>query len=257
MTGATDWFVPMAGDSDIRGTRVFAFPHAGGGCAQLAPFARSAASRGVSVWSANLPGRQARLAEPPRTAYGPLVDELTEALVELIDDRPYGVFGYCGGALLAFGVLRRLAAEGVGPLPGRFVVASYEAPDIGRRPYSLARLRSDDLWDYLRESGGIPPAIDADARLQGMAEAAIRADFTVLGEYRHEVGPPLPVPITVCFGDEDDDMPRGALLGWRRQTTRPLELRSTPGGHWVLDDACDQVAELVAEAMAPTRKGAA
>jgi surfactin synthase thioesterase subunit len=254
MTGATDWFVPMAADG---GTRIFAFPHAGGGCAQLAPFARSAASRGLSVWSANLPGRQARLAESPRTAYGPLVDELTEALVELVDDRPYGVFGYCGGALLAFGVLRRLAAVGVVPLPRRFVVASYEAPDIGRRPYSLARLRSDELWDYLRESGGIPPAIDADERLQGMAEAALRADFTVLGEYRHEPGPPLPVPITVCFGGEDAELQRGALLGWRRQTTQPLELRSTTGGHWLLDDACDEVAELVAAAVSTTGQGAA
>lgn len=251
MTEATDWFVPMAA---AGGTRVFSFPHAGGGCAQLAPFARAAARHGLSVWAANLPGRQARLAEPPRSAYQPLVEELADALVELVDDRPYGVFGYCGGALLAFGVLRRLAVQGV-PLPARFVVSSYEAPDIGRRPYSLARLRSDELWDYLRESGGIPPGVDADARLQDMAEGAIRADFAVLGNYRHEPGPPLPVPITVCHGEEDE-LPRGAFLGWRRQSTHRLRLRSTPGGHWVLDDACDEVAALVAEAVTGAGTGA-
>jgi surfactin synthase thioesterase subunit len=246
MTRPTDWFVPMAADGGIR---LFSFPHAGGGCAQLGPFARAAAHHGLSVWSANLPGRQARLAETPRSAYTPLVEELTDALTELVEDRPYAVFGYCGGALLAFGVLRRLAARGTVPLPRHFVVASYEAPDIARLPHSVARLPSDALWDYLRESGGVPESLDADERLRAMAETAIRADFAVLGGYRHETAPPLPVPITVCFGKADEDMPRGALLGWRRHTAGPLALCATDGGHWVLDDACDQVAELVAAAV--------
>jgi medium-chain acyl-[acyl-carrier-protein] hydrolase len=247
MTSARDWFVPLA----AGGTRVFAFPHAGAGVGQLAGFAKAAAPLGLAVWSANLPGRQARLDESPRTEFGVLVGELTDALCDIvIDDQPYLLWGYCGGALLAFGVLRELMMRPV-RTPQRLVVASYDAPDIALRPRGLSALPADRLWDYLLRTGGVPESLAADVRLRAVAEEAVRADLTLLGEYRHEPGPPVPVPITVCFGERDEQASRGALLGWRRHTTHPLDLRTLPGGHWLLDDACDELAAVTAAAASP------
>lgn len=236
MTSARDWFVPLAGGE----TRVFAFPHAGAGVGQLAGFAKAAARNGMSVWSANLPGRQARLDEPARTEFGPLVAELTDALTELLDDRPYLLWGYCGGALLAYGVLRELVMRPV-PQPQRLVAVSYDAPDIALRPRGMSGLPADRLWAYLLESGGVPESLAADARLRAVAEDAVRADLAVLGEYRHEHGPPVPVPITVCYGDKDKQTSRGAQLGWRRHTSHSIDLRVLSGGHWLLDDACEEL----------------
>jgi medium-chain acyl-[acyl-carrier-protein] hydrolase len=243
-----DWFVPLAGCADPP---LYCFPHAGAGCAQLAGFAKSAARAGLSVWAANLPGRQARLSEPPVTDFDQLVDLLTDALVRRIDRQPYGVFGYCGGALVGYAVLRNVIARG-GPAPQRFVVASYEAPDIARRPRRVARLAGDALWSYLLESGGVPATLAGDERLRQVAEPAIRADFAVLGGYEHRPGPALPLPITVCYGLQDTGTPRGALLGWRRHSTQPIDLRGVPGGHWLVDDAGDELARLTAAAMPDT-----
>jgi surfactin synthase thioesterase subunit len=236
-----DWFVPLAADG---GMRLYSFPHAGAGCAQLAGFARAVSHVGLSVWSANLPGRQSRLAEPPIVEFQPLVDALTEALLARTDSRPYAMFGYCSGALLAYGVLRGLVARG-GPLPHRLVVASYEAPDIAQRPRRLHHLPSEALWRYLVETGGVPASLAVDPRMRRVAEPSIRADFAVLGGYRHEPGPALSVPITVCYG-EQDVAERGALVGWRRHSSYPIDLRGLPGGHWLVDEACDELAEVVA-----------
>ncbi|MFL6123336.1 thioesterase II family protein [Actinophytocola sp.] len=240
MSCARDWFVRLG---DPGGEPVFAFPHAGGGCAQLAELARTAE---VELWAANLPGRQARLSEPAWTDYPSLATTLATELADRLDGEPYSVLGYCGGALLAYGVLRRLHA-GTVPLPRRFVVVSYEAPDIAPRPRRVADLPSDSLWDYLTDIGGVPAGLAADPRLRKVAEPAVRADFTVLAGYRHEVAPPLPLPITVCYGERDGETRRGALLGWRRHTSCPLELHGVPVGHWLLDEACGELAAILGD----------
>lgn len=235
-----DWFVPL---SEADGRMLLGFPHAGAGCAQLAPLARLVASRDVQVWSANLPGRQARFDEPPRTDLDALAAELADAAAALLPDRPYDVFGYCAGALTALLVARALRNRGVPP-PGRLIVVSAEAPDIAWRPPRLAGLPSDRLWEQLAELGGVPPGVVADERVRSIAEPAVRADFAMIAHYRLRPDLPLASRITVCHGQRDQTR-RGALLGWRRQSTAPLDLCDLPGGHWLLDDACTMLAEII------------
>ncbi|HJD81128.1 thioesterase domain-containing protein [Kitasatospora aureofaciens] len=240
------WYVPLAADGDRR---VFGFPHAGAGCAQLSSLADLLAGHSIALWSANLPGRQARLAEPPRTELAGLVDELTDALVERIDDRPYDLFGYCGGAVLAFEVARRLRARSV-RLPERMFVVSFEAPDIAWRPRRLPYLPSDVLWEYLTERGGVSGDLAVDPTVRRLVEPAVRADFSWLGEYHCEPDAPLPVRAVVFHGLQDEDTLYGALLGWRRHSTEPVRLVPLDGGHWLLDDACAELADLMAREIA-------
>ncbi|GAA1369368.1 thioesterase II family protein [Catellatospora chokoriensis] len=244
-----DWYVPLAADG---GRRIFGFPHAGAGCAQLSPLADLLAGRGITLWSANLPGRQARLAEPPRAELDALVEELTDALVERIADQPYDLFGYCGGAVLAFEVARRLRTQSV-RLPDRMFVVSFEAPDIAWRPRRLPYLPSDVLWEYLSERGGVSGELAADRTVRQLVEPAVRADFTWLGEYRCEPGTPLPVRIVVFHGLRDEDTLHGALLGWRRHSTERVLLFGIDGGHWLLEDSLAELADLTArEISGPT-----
>jgi surfactin synthase thioesterase subunit len=239
MTGReSDWYVAMAGDAPVR---LFAFPHAGAGCAQFAELAKSLGPE-VALWAANLPGRQARLAEPPVEDLDVLVDRLAAELAAL-DRRPYALFGYCGGALLALLVGRALRDYGV-PAPRGLVVASAEAPDVARRPRGLSRLPAHRLWDRLIADGGVVAELAGDERMRRVAERAVRADFALLGAYRHRDAPALGYPITVCFGTEDP-VRRGALLGWRRQTTAAVTLAGLPGGHWLLDHAVEELAAVL------------
>jgi surfactin synthase thioesterase subunit len=233
-----DWFVPL---SEAAGEVLLAFPHAGAGCAQLAELARLVTPE-IQVWSANLPGRQARLAEPPRTGLDALVTELAAAAVTVLADRPYQMFGYCAGTLTALLVARALRDHGVPPR--RLIVASAEAPDIAWRPRRLANHPSDRLWELLAEQGGVPPAMAADERMRSVAEPAVRADFAMIARYRLRPDLPLASPIIVCHG-RDDGIRRGALLGWRRQSTAPAQLRELPGGHWLLDESCAELAKVI------------
>lgn len=233
-----DWYLCLADDTPAR---LFAFPQAGAGSARMVRLARTLSPH-VSLWSANLPGRQARLAEPPVTQLPTLVQALADHLVPLARP-PYALFGYCGGALTAFLVARALRDRGA-PAPQALVVVSLEAPDIARMPRRLGRLPGDALWAQLVAQGTIAEDTIRDERLRAVAEPAIRADFDMLGEYRHTAAAPLDHPVVVCFGTQDPT-PRGAYLGWRRQSTRPPRLHPLPGDHNLLDTALGELAEVI------------
>ena len=230
----TDWYVPLRAGGE---TRVVTFPHAGGGPASLATIA-SLFPPQVEPWSVNLPGRQARLAEDPRTDLDGLVDDLVAALETV--PRPYTLFGYCSGALLAYLVARRVA-------PTRLIVGSFAAPDVAVVPRRLHALPSHLFWDRLVAAGGIPAELAQHTDLYPVLEPALRADFAMLAGYRHVPHPPVDTPVTVLHGRHDRSLTRGALLGWRRHTTRRPTLREVNASHWLVDDAPAEVAHVITE----------
>ncbi|WP_433330218.1 thioesterase II family protein [Spirillospora sp. CA-294931] len=222
------------------------FPHAGGGPASPAPLA-PLLPPGVEPWAVNLPGRQARLAEPPRTDLAALVEELADELAGH-GPRPRALFGYCSGAMLAYLVCRRLDA--LGRPPARLIVGSFAAPDVAVFLRRLHTLPSALFWERLIDYGGVPAELAERHELRPILEPALRADFGLLAGYRHDPGPPMSVPITVLYGRHDTSLDRGGLLGWRRQSVRRPVLRELDASHWLMEDAPAELAAALAEDLA-------
>jgi medium-chain acyl-[acyl-carrier-protein] hydrolase len=239
VTGA-EWFVPLA-DGTTGDTHVAAIPQAGGGCATFAPIADLLAPQ-VTVWGANLPGRQARFLEPPCTDLDVLLDRLAADY-----PAPRGrtvLFGYCSGALLAFLLARRLRARG-GPHPAALVVASYPAPDVAQPPRTLHEAESDRFWPEILALGGVPAPVAGQPDFREIFEVGLRADYALLADYVFVEEPPLPIPVIAVHGT-DDPMLRGERVdGWSRHTAGPFRSVATPGDHWILDNALDGVAEVL------------
>ncbi|GAA3438035.1 thioesterase II family protein [Kutzneria kofuensis] len=231
-----DWFVPVERRPGAA-ARLFVLPHAGAGPAAVAAFG-AAVRPDIEVWALNLPGRQARQAEPPRTDLAGLTADLA-AWLRRRDPRPYALFGYCGGALLAYLVAEQCA-------PTHLFVGSQAAPDVALIPRRLHALPGERFWEVVLDQGGVAPELAELVELRPVFEPAIRADFELYAGYRRHGGR-LDVPVTVLFGREDRALGRGALLGWRRRTTGRLRLADLPGGHWLLDDATAETAALVGD----------
>jgi medium-chain acyl-[acyl-carrier-protein] hydrolase len=239
MTGDKQgWFVPVDHHPDAR-TRLYVFPHAGAGPAAAAPLAERLPPD-IDVWALNLPGRQVRPGEPARTDLTGLTRDLARWLVDN-DVKPYALFGYCGGALLAYLAAARCA-------PTRLFVGSFAAPDIALIARRLHLLPRDRFWEIILDQGGIGPELAGQLELRGVFEPALRADFGLYAGYQHRPQR-LTVPITVLHGRDDDQLGRGALLGWRRHTSGPVELVDLPGGHWLLDEAAAELADRLADAL--------
>ncbi|WP_051723662.1 thioesterase domain-containing protein [Micromonospora chokoriensis] len=246
------WFIRVGpGPAREGATRLYVFPHAGGGPGALGALA-AALPASVEPWALHLPGRQARIAEPPRTDLEPLLDEIAADLTATAGE--YALFGFCGGALLAFLAARRSK-------PTHLFVGSYAAPDVAGIPRRLHTLPSDRFWDVVLAQGGVAPELAERRDLRPMLEDAIRADFALYAGYRPDRAAPLGVPVSVLYGREDTELTTGALVGWRRQTgTRPA-LCELNAGHWLIDEdpagvAACITARLAGEQAPPVRPAA-
>ncbi|MFG2089024.1 MULTISPECIES: thioesterase II family protein [unclassified Spirillospora] len=233
-------FVPVEARPGAR-IRLVIFPHAGGGPASAGSLAGRLPGD-VEVWSVSPPGRQARLAEPPRTDLDPFAADLAADLTRLVPE-PFALFGYCSGALLAYLTCRALERPAA-----RLIVGSFAAPDVAVLPRGLHALPSDLFWDELIGMGGVPDEIAARESLRPVLEPALRADFGMLAGYRHRpAAAPLGTPITVLYGRRDTTLTRGGLLGWRRQTAHRPVLRGLDASHWLAETAPDELAAVIAE----------
>jgi surfactin synthase thioesterase subunit len=225
-----DWFVPMARRPNAEMT-LLAFPQAGGGCSAFARHSREMPDW-LEMRTLNLPGRQARFSEAPRTDLRSLVADLVADCAQYT--MPYLTFGYCSGALLAYLVARGLRESGAA-LPRRLVIGSYSAPHlISITP--LDALNSEQLWKVLVDYQAVKPQLASHAELRAVSEPVIRADLGLIGQYRHIPSEPLPVPITVLAGEKDDWELARDFASWQRYTTHDIRGRSIRAGHWFMDE---------------------
>ena len=228
-----DWFAPLADPASAL-RHVYAIPQAGGGLTAFGACAEQLAPE-IAVWGLNLPGRQARFAEPPCTELEPLLDALAGSVG---GRKPWLLFGYCSGALLAFQLLRRL------------IVASQAAPDVARPPATLHELPPDAFWSEIISYGGVPPAVAAQPDFRDIFEPSLRADYALFAGYRHRPERPLDLPITVVVGERDAILRPADVDAWRGHTTGPFEVRPVDAGHWLLDADPPALAAIIREAAA-------
>ncbi|GAA3438044.1 thioesterase II family protein [Kutzneria kofuensis] len=250
---AADWFVRLPG-GEPGGVQVFAFPHAGAGCAAFGE-CTAELSGVLDVWTANLPGRQARFLEPCRTEIQPLVAELADALPSYRDGRPYGIVGYCAGALLAYLLTAELQRRGAEP-PARLVLVSYATP--GRVPADpdLHTLPSARFWERISALGGVHERLAAHPDARQVFEPALRGDFTLLAGYRPAADEPvLGAPISVVAGRDDPLLDVAELTRWRDRTAGDFRLHLIRGGHWLLEDEPAGLAAALAEQLAGAARG--
>ncbi|WP_326622400.1 thioesterase domain-containing protein [Streptomyces decoyicus] len=214
--------------------RLFVFPHAGAGASayRLSAYLPDT----VEVCTVQLPGREARSAEPALTS----LDEAVAALAPLIADHtdlPYAFFGHSMGSLIAFETARRLRALGM-RLPDRLFLSGMRAPGLPDR--DPRHTLPDDKLLATAEFDGV------DAELQELLLPLLRADLTLCETYTHRAEAPLPCPLTVLAGSDDDSVDGTELAAWRTHTSVGFALHLFPGApHLYVRGGERQLAEAI------------
>ncbi|WP_416968201.1 thioesterase II family protein [Streptomyces sp. 4F14] len=229
----------MTVDHDDPRIRLFCFPHAGAGSGAYRAWIPALAP-GIDVRPVELPGRDGRWAEPPRTsvselAHGCAADAL-DALGTEAQPRPYALFGHSLGAVVAYETARVLLRRG--RPPALLVVSGSEPPHRLTAPARPChRLPDDAFLGEVVRLGGTPAGIREERELLRVLLPALRADFTAAETYRHRPdGLPLPVPIAVYAGADDQTLVQRRLDDWGQLTRFPaVRHRRFPGTHFYLD----------------------
>jgi surfactin synthase thioesterase subunit len=199
----------------------------------------------VEIVPVQLPGRENRMREEHFGTYEMLADAAVEGLVPYLD-RPYGVFGHCGGALPAFECALRIQERGLRP-PSRCFVSSQVAPQDG--PYGrFLRLSRAELERELRGLLAALGTSDPPAELIELYLDVLVADVESNKRY-HREAVPLSCPITVIGWSQDVEVPHHLMTGW--DVWAPSEKVLLSGSHYTFLDAPGELLEVLARFLAP------
>ncbi len=233
------WFVNAFRGRNASAS-LYCFPYAGGSASYYAGWARHYRGQ-VELVPVQLPGRDARMAEPPPTAVGAVADEVA-ALIATAPTRPL-LFGHSMGAIIAFEVARRLQA--LGRPAAHLFVSGRPAPTITRPRSPVSSLPRAEFLRVLLDYGAVAAEILRHHELLDLLLPTMRADFAMIESYTCLDGPRLTCPVLGWCGADDPDVAPAAMAGWADQTSAEFELRSRPGGHFFLSDCVAEFAEAV------------
>ena len=213
--------------------RLLCFPYAGGSEAVFRNW-REGLPESIEVCAVQLPGRGARVKEPPFTDLHRLVEAAAEGLIARLD-KPFAIFGHSMGGTIAFELARRLRRE-YGVQPVHLFISARCSPQslVGQ---IMPKLTDADFEAVLRRGEATPNEVLEDPELMELLLPVLRADFAIGQPSVLEPEPPLNCPITVFGGLADLASKRECLEGWGEHTNGRFLLRMLPGGHFFLRDA--------------------
>jgi surfactin synthase thioesterase subunit len=231
--------------------QLYCLPYAGGSAMIYARWRRALPSW-IDVRPVEWPGRGARLDEPlARDACG-LAEQLASELVRGSLASHYALFGHSLGALIAFEVAHALLGRGA-PLPSLLIVSGAEAPAMRDGGKWKEPLSDDALRDELLALRGTPQDVLDNPDIMRSVLPVLRADFLMSGAYSYRRRHPLPCPIHV-FGGDQDETRLEALQAWRSETTSDFGLDMLAGHHFFIHARQPELLALI-EAVLSRRVG--
>ncbi|MFG1914958.1 thioesterase II family protein [Micromonospora sp. NPDC048898] len=208
-------------------SRIFCLPYSGAGASMYGRWPDDAGDS--ALCPVQLPGRENRLREPHFGSYEQLAKELVEALLPVMD-RPFGLFGHCSSALIAYETAVLLQREGL-PMPRRLFCSSQVAPHDG--PYGSYLSMTDE---QLRAELVALSATELDETVLDVVTEVLRADVNANKAYRPAEPVLLNTAITTVGWSDDQEVDPSLLSGWDRCSTR-VEQVVLPGVHHTFLDA--------------------
>jgi medium-chain acyl-[acyl-carrier-protein] hydrolase len=232
----------------LASKRLFCFPFGGGGASVFHSWA-DAMGADIEVCALALPGREGRYGEPREKDIKRVIENIVQAL-EGYQDKPFAMFGYSLGALLAFEACRKLRRRDM-KMPQQLFIAALGAPQLPPPHPPISSLQDGEfiqhVEDYYQPQGEAWNNIE----LREFLLPVLRDDIALYESYGYRQEPPLACPIDVFAGGEDRATPVESTRYWSEQTTDKMTHHMFNGGHFFIDNGLHEIQDLVAQSLSP------
>lgn len=223
--------------------RLFCLPFAGAGASVYRAWPQ-ALPDGVELRAVQLPGRESRLREARATCALQLAGAIADALEPWVE-RPFALFGYSFGALLAFETARELRRRGA-PQPACLFAAARHAPQLAAVHPPLGALPPAEFVAAIEQYYRPEDAAWNIPELRAIVLPILRDDVRLADAYAYAHEAPLGCPIEAFVGAQDRSVPTAHAQAWREQTVGGFALHTLPGGHFFLHTAGQQLLQAIA-----------
>jgi medium-chain acyl-[acyl-carrier-protein] hydrolase len=230
-------------------SRVLCVPYAGASTQVYAALARSIPEE-VEFAAVQLPGRWNRWREPLLTKVTDASQSLAAELTR-ISRKPYVLFGYSLGGLIAFETARILASDTTQQQPRALIVAASRAPTVKASPPFLHRLPDSEFIKRHadRYPGEIPKAVFDEPDVLAMLLPVLKADMEMFETYQYVPSEPLQCPLYTIAGEQDPLHPPSSMAGWQTETTGKHFPETVAGGHFFINSAVDRLRGTILRAL--------
>ncbi|WP_224362059.1 thioesterase II family protein [Hyalangium versicolor] len=239
---SSPWLPFFSANASAR-VRLLCFPYAGGGASLYRSWSGLLPPT-VEPCAVQLPGREERVEEPSLVAFPKLMAALEEALMPLLVERPFALFGHSMGALIAFEFARHLRRRG-GPAPVYLFVSGARAPQLRGSGLMLHALPEPEFLAALQQLGADAAAILEVQEAREVWGRLMRADLQLAELYSPGPEAPLDCPVAAFGGLSDPTVAREELAAWREQTGQTFSLHMLPGQHLFVRSGASQITRLL------------
>jgi len=201
----------------------------------------------IEIRALQLPGRETRYTEPRGKNVDILIKNITQAF-GAYQDKPFAIFGYSLGSLLAFEVCRELRKQNM-KMPEHLFIAALGAPQMPPPHPPISSLADQDFVqkiEYYYQPGG--EAWD-NLELREFLLPVLRDDIALYESYVYREEAPLNCPIDVFAGDRDRSTALELTRLWSEQTSSEMKHHVLKGGHFFIDNSVSEIQSLVSNSL--------
>src|SRR5947209_3558437 len=229
--------------------RVVCVPYAGGSAQVYHALARRIPEQ-VEFGAVQLPGRWNRWRDPLLTKVSDASRSLAAELTR-VSQKPYALFGYSVGGLIAFETARIVARHTTQQQPQALIVAASRAPAAKPKPPFLHRLPDDEFVRQHadRYPGGVPQAVLDNPDMLRMVLPVLKADTEMFETYQYVPGEPLQCPLYTIAGEQDLLHLQSSMADWQKETTGMFFAETVAGGHFFINTAVDRIRATILRAL--------
>lgn len=216
---------------DQEAIQLFCLPHAGGDAVLFQSW-QPLMPPDVALIQVCLPTRLERLQHPMPMSFPPLMAQLADAILPMLNRR-WAVFGHQMGGAVAHELALELCRRG-GPEPVLLAISGRVAPQY-HCPNTL-HLQSDEaLCEALMQLDSSGAEIFAQPEILKSILPALRADYRLIETYSATPRGKLHCPLAIFYGTEDQELAKADPRGWQIWSDGPFHQRSFSGGHFYLN----------------------
>lgn len=207
------------------------FPFAGGGTMTYQVWGELLCPQ-INLSAVLLPGREVRIKQMPEDDIDRVCDTIKNEILDKYASKSIAFFGHSMGSMLAYEVGRRLQ-EQHDFLLKCLIVSGRQAPHL-HFGGDFHRSSDEVFIQELKRFGQTPDIVFEDHEMRKLILPMLRADYSLLENYRLQKLVQLSCPLLTCAGKEDTEVTPEQIQCWQDLVCEKIQHEVFSGDHFYL-----------------------